>query len=101
MLHGLAAIEGERGRPVRAEPLHRRALAIKERVLGPEHAEIGVLLNNLAVVHRQAGKLDAAGAFYRRALPLLTRSLGDQHPTVVVCNDNLAALGSVSTTSRE
>ncbi len=54
VLNGLATIEVERGRPVQAEPLYWRALAIKERVLGPEHPEIGVLLNYLAVMHRKA-----------------------------------------------
>jgi ABC-type transporter Mla subunit MlaD len=63
-----------------------------DSVLGPDHSEIGVLLNNLAVMHRQAGQLDEALSHYVRALPLLQRTLGEQHPTVVTCAENLSAL---------
>lgn len=34
-----------------AEPLYRRALAIQEKALGPEHADVAVSLNNLANVY--------------------------------------------------
>lgn len=92
ILNWLATIAAERGYPAGAAPLYRRALTIKQRVLGPDHSEIGVLLNNLAVMHRQAGQLDEALSHYVRALPLLQRTLGDQHPTVVTCAENLSAL---------
>lgn len=35
-----------------AEPLHRRALEIRERWLGPEHNDVAFSLNNLALVYR-------------------------------------------------
>ena len=62
MLNGLATIELERGHPTDAGQLYRRALVIKERVLGPGHPEIGVLLNNLAVTYRQTGQPGAASS---------------------------------------
>ena len=34
-----------------AEPLYRRALAIDERVLGPDHPDTAISLNNLAVLY--------------------------------------------------
>jgi hypothetical protein len=68
------------------------ALDIKERILGPDHPEVGVLLNNLAVSHRQSGQPDVAAAAYQRALPILTAALGRWRPTVIACDNNLAAL---------
>jgi Tetratricopeptide repeat len=33
--------------------LHERALAIREKVLGPEHPDTAASLNNFALLHRQ------------------------------------------------
>ena len=38
----------ERGRYTDAEPLYQRALAIREKALGPEHPDVADSLNNLA-----------------------------------------------------
>ncbi len=38
------------GRYAEAEPLYKRALAIKEKVLGPEHPEVATSLNNLGLL---------------------------------------------------
>ena len=42
----------ERGRYTDAEPLYERALAIREKALGPEHPDVATSLNNLAVLYR-------------------------------------------------
>ncbi len=80
VLNGLATILGQRGEPVRAVIRYQQALAIKERMLGPRHPEVGVLLNNLAVAHRQSGDVPAAMECYRRALPVLSLSLAPSTP---------------------
>ena len=51
-----------------AEPLLKRALAIREKVLGPNHPDAGVSLNNLAVLY-------AAQSRYADALPLVQRTI--------------------------
>ncbi len=38
------------GRYAEAEPLYKRALAIKEKFLGPEHPEVATSLNNLGLL---------------------------------------------------
>ncbi len=38
------------GRCAEAEPLYKRALAIKEKVLGPEHPEVATSLSNLGLL---------------------------------------------------
>ena len=39
-----------------AEPLYKRALAIWEKALGPEHPHVAASLNNLAELYRAQGK---------------------------------------------
>jgi hypothetical protein len=42
-----------------AEPLYRRALAITEKSLGPEHPNVAIRLNNLAVLLSDTNRLAA------------------------------------------
>ena len=39
-----------------AEPLYQRALAIREKALGPEHPEVATVLENYAPLLRKIGK---------------------------------------------
>ena len=48
---------GARGAFAEAEPLRRRDLEARERILGPGHCSTLIALNNLASVLRQLGKL--------------------------------------------
>ena len=74
-----------------ALPLYRRALDIRERVLGVEHPATLSSVNNLAGCMRALG--DAAGALplYRRALKSHERVLGAEHPNTLIISANLAA----------
>ena len=60
-LASLAAVEQRRGRRARARGLYARALAIQERLLGRDHADVAMTVNNLAVLERDAGRLDRCG----------------------------------------
>ena len=44
-----------------AEPLYRRALAIRERVFGPDHPEVSTSLNNLANLLTASGEVIHSG----------------------------------------
>jgi hypothetical protein len=44
------------GRYTEAEPRYQRALAIYEKVLGPEHPEVARSLNNLALLSYTQGQ---------------------------------------------
>ena len=48
-LSSLAEFYEIQGKYAEAEPLHKRALAIFEKALGPEHRNVAQSLNNLAV----------------------------------------------------
>jgi tetratricopeptide (TPR) repeat protein len=75
-----------------AQPADERALAIWERVLGPEHPAVATSLNNLAEVHRAQGHYEAAEPLYQRALAIWERVLGPEHPDVATGLNNLAEL---------
>ena len=76
----------------RAEPLHRRALAIGEASLGKDHPTVATALNNLAALLRDTNRLGEAEPLFRRALEIGEASLGKDHPTVAIDLNNLAEL---------
>jgi hypothetical protein len=41
----------------------KRALAIQEQALGPNHPDVALTLNNLAIVYKDEGKLDKVRNF--------------------------------------
>jgi kinesin light chain len=50
-----------------ALPLCQRALAIREKVLGPDHPDVAKQLNNLALLcQNQGGTLDKEGTLVPR-----------------------------------
>jgi tetratricopeptide (TPR) repeat protein len=76
----------------RAEPFSRRALAIDETSLGPDHPTVATRLNNLAELLRGTNRLTEAEPMYRRALPIDEASFGPDHPDVARDLNNLALL---------
>ena len=75
-----------------ARPLFERALAIREKVLGPEHPDTATSLNNLAVLLQDQGDLAGARPLYERALAIREKALGPEHPDTATSLNNLARL---------
>jgi tetratricopeptide (TPR) repeat protein len=73
-----------------ARQLSERALAIKEKVLGPEHPDTARSLNNLADVLQARGDLAAARPLHERALAIKEKVLGPEHPDTATSLNNLA-----------
>ena len=48
-LNNLAVLYDNQGQYAQAEPLYKRALAIAEKALGPDHPLVATNLNNLAL----------------------------------------------------
>ena len=63
-----------------AERHYRRALEQLEAVAGPDHPNVGHVLNNLATLHRRRGEDAEARALLARAHDLLVGTLGADHP---------------------
>ena len=68
------------GKYADAEPLHKRALAIAETALGPEHPDVAASLNNLAALYHDQGRYAEAEPLLKRALAIKEKSLGLEHP---------------------
>jgi len=70
----------------------KRSLAGRERVLGPEHPETLISVNNLAGLFRAQGRYDEAEPLYKRALAAKERVLGPEHFDTLVSVHSLATL---------
>ena len=64
-------------------------------MLGPDHPDTALSLNNLAVLYDSQGKLTEAEPLYRRALEIRERVLGPDHPDTALSLNNLAVLYQV------
>ena len=93
MLHNLGTASHAAGQPGPAAELLTRSLAIKERVLGPDHPELAATLCNLGVIQHEAGHTEVAAGYYARASRILRATVQADHPTLRICEDALAALG--------
>ena len=59
-LNSLAVLYHAQGRHIEAEPLFKRALAIYEKALGPDHPIVAMSLENFADLLRRTGRDDEA-----------------------------------------
>ncbi len=60
----------------------REALAMLERLLGPEHERVGHILSDLGSLLDDLGRLDEAEVYLRRALEISRHQLGDDHARI-------------------
>jgi tetratricopeptide (TPR) repeat protein len=75
-----------------ARPYYERALAIREKILGPEHPDTAQSLNNLASLLQAEGDLAGARPYFERALAVSEKGVGPEHPITAICLNNLASL---------
>src|SRR5262245_57989979 len=80
------------GKYAETEPIYLRSLAIREKVLGPEHADVAQSLNNLATLYRAQAQYAKAESFFQRALTIREKALGKDHPFVATTLNGLAWL---------
>jgi tetratricopeptide (TPR) repeat protein len=79
-------------RPAEAETLFKRALAIKEKALGPEHKDVAEALFKLAELYRAQGRYADAEPLYTRALAIGEKALGPDDLTLAVGLNGLGLL---------
>jgi tetratricopeptide (TPR) repeat protein len=73
-----------------AEETYRKALIIRESVLGSEHADLLATLDGLAYSYFGQKKYDEAEAAYKRLIALWTKSVSETHPMLAIALDKLA-----------
>jgi tetratricopeptide (TPR) repeat protein len=75
-----------------AEPLYLIALAISEKMMGPEHSDTASTLHNLADLYEDQGKYEQAEPLYQRALAIREKMEGPEHPNTATTLHELAIL---------
>lgn len=70
LMSDLGYLLSGKGLNAEAEPLYRRSIELGERNLGPDHATVGMRLNNLAALLADIDRLKEAESMYRRALEI-------------------------------
>jgi tetratricopeptide (TPR) repeat protein len=76
----------------KAEPLGQEALRIRQKVLGPEHPDTALSLNNLAFLYQAIGEYAKAELLGQEALRIWQKVLGPEHPLTATSLENLAVV---------
>src|SRR5579859_4697618 len=92
VLHRAAIYLYERGLYGLVESLLRRALSLREQLLGEAHLDVAPTLHALALLTQEQGQYEEAESLHQRALRLREQALGDAHPEVASSLNNLAEL---------
>ena len=79
VLARLAAVLAEMGANDEALVHQRRALAIYESVLGPEHPTVALALQNIGVTHDKLGDHRAAIVSFERGIEIVQAVQGPEH----------------------
>jgi CHAT domain-containing protein len=74
----------------RALDLYTRALALLERSKGPEHPDVGSVLNNTANIYKSLGDYRRAIEMHTRVHEMWEKALGPYHGRTVLSLGNLA-----------
>lgn len=97
LLNNLATIYADQQQWDKAEPIHRRALDIRRRLLGNDHPQTVMSINNFGwMLYRGAegkpAKLAEAESLLREALATNEKLLGPDHPDLALNLNNLGLL---------
>jgi class 3 adenylate cyclase/tetratricopeptide (TPR) repeat protein len=80
----------ERGDYHASEHLHARALAIRKKVLGPDHPDVSDSLINLGIAVAEQGRHDESVQLFERALTIREKAFGPDSTAVAGALLNLA-----------
>jgi tetratricopeptide (TPR) repeat protein len=81
-----------RGSFAAARPFHERALAIREKALGPDHPDTAQSLNNLSILAYYEGDYAESARLMRLALAIYEKRLGANQPDTVGSRESLTAI---------
>ncbi len=84
-----------RGKYIEAIPFYNKALAIQEKVFGPESRATAISLNNLAIIYDSLGRYVEAIALYKRVLAINEKTLGLKHPETAFMLARLAGMYTI------
>ena len=92
----LASLLHDTGKYPEAEAAYTEALAMRQKLLGPAHADVAQSLNNFGTFQRSKGEYAAAEKLFRDALEINRKVYGSEHPEIATTLNNLGmALASL------
>lgn len=89
-LHKMAKLEHAQKRYAEAGSLYRRALALRQQVLGPSHPKVASTLYNLARLYSDQARWEEAEPLFRESLAIAQQVFGQEHPKVIKRLSSLA-----------
>jgi tetratricopeptide (TPR) repeat protein len=78
------------GRWHEAAAMKKEVLEKRQRILGDEHPNMILAINNLASTLGDQGKFEEAALMFKEVLEKTQRILGDEHPSTILAMHNLA-----------
>jgi len=75
----LAVVYANTGKPLEAEILFTRALAIGEKGLGPDHPGVGATVQNLGILYATQERYQEAEPLLKRSLAINLKEFGGAH----------------------
>jgi serine/threonine protein kinase/Tfp pilus assembly protein PilF len=89
-LMGLGVVSWQRKRYAPAETLLKRAIAVQEQHLGPDHADLVKSLNNLGGLYWSMERYADALPIQERVRKIFERTLDPSHPNLAISYSNIA-----------
>jgi eukaryotic-like serine/threonine-protein kinase len=80
LLNDLGNVLQVQGETEEAVEMQQQGLVLKEKVLGPDHPDVGFSEGNLSIALQSVGRNEEALRHVDRAITLLERGLGSGHP---------------------
>ncbi|MDW7771503.1 MAG: tetratricopeptide repeat protein [Desulfobulbaceae bacterium] len=90
--HELARVCVRAGQKEKAGALFKRALEIREDILGKEHPDLALLMHDYGALFESNGMYEQAEELYTSALEIMEKRLGSSHPGLGATLNKLAGL---------
>ena len=75
-----------------AKELHGKALVIRKKIFGEDHASVATIYNNLALVYTSLGEYNQAKELNEKALVIRKKLFGENHADVAISYNDLASV---------
>ena len=92
LLNQLGVYSQGRAELAQAKGYYERALAIGEKVYGPEHPTVAIWINNIGTILKDQGDLAGALEYTLWALAIDEKVCGPEHPDVANLANNIGAI---------
>jgi ankyrin repeat protein len=88
-LSNLGLTLSNQGKHEEAEAMHRRALNVRQKVLGPEHLDTLTSVRSVGFELEKQERYKEAEEMCRRARDITDKTLGSEHPATLACVSQL------------